>query len=102
MKFISLKALSRLLLASCLVFTSHFALAEAKIPYEESSKQQVINLNSSTLDQLVTLKGIGTKKAEAILAYREQVGAFISIDDLIKVKGIGEKVLMDNKSRLSI
>lgn len=102
MKFISLKALSHLLLASCLVFTSNFALADAKIPYEASSKQQVINLNSSTLEQLVTLKGIGQIKAQAILVYREQVGAFKSIDDLIKVKGIGEKVLMDNKSRLRI
>ena len=50
----------------------------------------------------MTLKGIGHKKAQAILAYREQIGAFKSIDDLTKVKGIGEKILMDNKTRLKI
>jgi len=102
MKIISLKALSRLLLASCLIFTSHFTLAEDKVTYEVGDKQQVIHINNSTVEQLVTLKGIGQKKAEAILAYREQVGSFKSIDDLMKVKGIGAKVITDNKSRLAI
>jgi competence protein ComEA len=50
----------------------------------------------------MTLKGIGQKKAQAILIYREKMGDFKSIDDLMNVKGIGEKVLTDNKDRLKI
>ncbi len=102
MKIISLKALSRLLFASCLIFTSHFTLADDNAPYEVGEQKQVVHLNNSTVEQLLTLKGVGQKKAAAILAYREQMGAFKSVDELIKVKGIGEKVLMDNKSRLTI
>ena len=102
MKTISRIALTRLFLATCLAFTSHFALAENKASYETIAQQQVIHLNNSTMEQLVTLKGIGQKKAQAILAYRQQIGAFKSIQDLTKVKGIGEKVLIDNKSRLKI
>jgi|GEM_PF-1980664 len=102
MNIISLKALSRLLLAICIAFTSNFSLAENVTKHELNAQLQVIHINESSLEQLLTLKGIGQKKAEAILAYREKVGNFKSIEELIEVKGIGEKILMDNKSRLKI
>jgi len=45
-----------------------------------------------------SLNGIGIKKAEAIVRYRKQYGAFKSQEDLINVKGIGEKTLKKNKA----
>lgn len=102
MKTLSRTALIRLIIATLLVFTHHFALAESKIPKQANTQQQVIYLNKSTVEQLSTLKGIGEIKARAIVNYREQVGGFKAIEDLMKVKGIGEKVLLDNKSRLKI
>ncbi|MBK9664640.1 MAG: helix-hairpin-helix domain-containing protein [Gammaproteobacteria bacterium] len=39
------------------------------------------------------LQGVGLKKAEAIVAYRNEHGPFKSVDDLVNVKGIGEKSL---------
>ncbi|OUR76776.1 competence protein ComE [Colwellia psychrerythraea] len=68
----------------------------------QSAKQQVVNLNKSTLEQLVTLKGVGHSKAQAIIVYRQQVGAFKSVNELTKVSGIGEKIVSENKARLSI
>ncbi len=65
-------------------------------------KQQVVNLNKSTFEQLVTLKGVGHTKAQAIIVYRQQVGAFKSVNDLTKVSGIGEKIVAENKARLVI
>lgn len=65
-------------------------------------KQQVVNLNKSTVEQLLTLKGVGNTKAQAIIAYRQQVGGFKSIDELTKVSGIGDKIVSQNKTRLSI
>ncbi|MDO6428237.1 helix-hairpin-helix domain-containing protein [Thalassotalea sp. 1_MG-2023] len=59
-----------------------------------------IALNNADAAQLSTLKGIGTKKAQAIILYREQIGQFSSLDDLLNVKGIGKKILLDNQSRL--
>jgi len=48
------------------------------------------------------MKGIGIKKAQAIVAYRDKHGKFKSVDDLAKVKGIGKKTIAMNKANLSI
>lgn len=50
-----------------------------------------VDINHATATELTTLKGIGEKKAAAIISYRDSHGAFNSIDDLSKVKGIGKK-----------
>ena len=46
------------------------------------------------------LKGVGIKKAEAIVVYRNKHGKFKKLDDLLLVKGIGKKILLDNKINL--
>jgi competence protein ComEA len=48
------------------------------------------------------LKGIGMSRAHAIVAYREKNGAFKSADDLRKVKGIGAKVLEQNRANIQV
>ena len=58
-----------------------------------NSKQGTININTATLEELQTIKGIGKKKAEAILKYRKEHGAFRTKEDLLQVKGIGKKAL---------
>ena len=58
-----------------------------------NSKQGTININTATLEELQTIKGIGKKKAEAILQYRKEHGAFRTKEDLLQVKGIGKKAL---------
>jgi len=91
-----------------LTSTVSFAQSDKIITKNESavasvkSQAAVVYLNNSSIEQLVTLKGIGHKKAQAILAYRKQIGAFKSVSELINVKGIGEKILTDNKEWLKI
>jgi competence protein ComEA len=51
-----------------------------------------VNLNTASVDELKELKGIGPAKAEAIVKYREEHGNFKSTEDIIAVKGIGEKL----------
>lgn len=102
MKNISPKALICALLTSTLFFTVNVISAEPKVATHVEVIQQNVDLNKSTVDDLVTLKGIGHKKAQAIVAYRQQIGTFKSVSELINVKGIGEKIISDNKDRLKI
>jgi len=61
-----------------------------------------LNLNTATKDELVALPGIGPAKAQAIIDYRNQHGPFKSIDEIRKVKGIGEKLFLQIKPELAI
>ncbi len=56
-----------------------------------------VDINTATLDQLQTLKGVGPALAQRIIDYREEHGPFTSVEDLLHVKGIGEATL--NKFR---
>lgn len=50
-----------------------------------------ININTATQSELQTLNGVGEATAAAIIQYREENGMFKSVDDLVNVKGIGNK-----------
>ena len=60
-----------------------------------------IDINTVDARELAhAIIGVGPSKAEAIVNYRIEHGPFKSIDDLIKVKGIGHKIIAENKERL--
>ena len=60
--------------------------------YEQNVQEGKVNLNTAQMKELCTLSGIGEAKAEAILAYRNEIGAFSSIEQLKNVAGIGESL----------
>ncbi len=61
-----------------------------------------ININTADKTALMEMiNGIGEKKAEAIIAWREQNGPFKSVDDLALVKGIGNSTVEKNRDKLS-
>ena len=59
-----------------------------------------VDINTAGKKELVSLSGIGAKKAEAIMEYRK-ANCFKSIDELAKVKGIGKKTVEKNKDNLT-
>jgi competence protein ComEA len=61
-----------------------------------------LDLNTATKEQLVALSGIGPAKAQAILDYRAQHGAFKTVDELKDVKGIGAKRFEKLKPELTV
>lgn len=71
------------------------ALSNEKNTVPQSSMQQMAktNINQATSKELAAIKGIGTKKAQAIIDYREANGSFTDIQALTKVKGIGQATL---------
>ena len=61
-----------------------------------------INLNTATQAQLESLPGVGPKAAQRILDYRKQNGHFKKIEDLMNVKGFGEKTFLKLKPMLTV
>jgi competence protein ComEA len=61
-----------------------------------------VNINSADVEKLASLKGVGPAKAAAIIADREANGPFTSIDDLLRVKGIGEQTVEWNRDTLTV
>jgi competence protein ComEA len=62
----------------------------------------LLNINNASLEQLEKMKGIGAKKARAIIEYRLKNGNFATIEDLSNVKGIGSKFIDKNKASMSV
>ena len=62
----------------------------------------VVNLNTATATQIATLPGIGEKAAQRIIEYREKNGGFKKIEELMNVKGIGEKSFLKLKPLITV
>lgn len=69
---------------------------------QEESSEELVNINTASLEELCTLDGIGEVIAGRIIEYRGENGPFTSADELINVKGIGEKKLEDIRDRICV
>ena len=84
----------------------HYALGWYSVPFlcwprnPAPAATEKINLNSATVEQLQSLPGIGPAIAKSIVEYRTKVGKFNRIEEIINVKGIGEKKFQKIKDRL--
>ena len=67
---------------------------------KEEAKEGKVNINTATVEELKTLKGVGEKKAEAIIEYRKKNGSFQTKEDLMKVRGIGKKLFESFQERI--
>lgn len=69
---------------------------------KEVGKEGKVNINTATVEELKTLKGIGEKKAEAIIEYRKKNGSFKNKEELMKVRGIGKKLYESFQERVIV
>ena len=76
------------------------AAIPAGVTSKETSKEGKVNINTATVEELKTLKGVGEKKAEAIIEYRKKNGSFKTKEDLMKVRGIGKKLFESFEERI--
>jgi competence protein ComEA len=67
-----------------------------------SSVMAPVNLNTASVAQLETLPGIGKSTAERILEYRQKNGAFKKVEDLMNVRGVGEKSFLKLKPLVTV
>ena len=87
-------------LALCLGLA--FGSASVLAQKSGSASTEKVNLNTATAEQLQSLPGIGPATAKGILEYRAKVGKFNRIEEIINVRGIGEKKFQKIKDRLIV
>lgn len=86
----------------------YFAWKQKQKPTIQPSAQPVLTqstkiyLNSASLAQLTTLDGIGQKKAQAIIDYRQAKGGFKTIEEIQNIQGIGAKIFQKNQPKLAL
>ncbi len=111
---VNMELLMKSILISATLMAALFSLnvyagevsSQSKVDLQNENSHQAqslnVNINTSSVEELVLLNGIGESKAKAIVEYRESNGMFKVIGDLTNVKGIGPKLVEKNRANLSL
>lgn len=83
-------------------YTSQTTTALTTVSETQPDSAGLININTASAQQLMQLSGIGEVKARAIVRYREENGGFKSVDEILNVKGIGEKTFEKIRSQITV
>jgi len=75
---------------------------DACIDSQTSTQTGLININTASIEELMTLPGIGESKAQDIIKYRETNNGFKSIEELTNISGIGESILVKIKENITV
>jgi len=90
-----------LVLSLVAVVLATFAPALWSQPAQEQGTEKV-NINTATAEEIAQLKNIGSAYAMRIVEYRQENGPFEKAEDILKVKGIGEKTYELNKKIITV
>lgn len=89
--------------ASTAVTQNKTPAAKPEAAAQPQQEQEQVSINEATAEQLsAVMNGVGLKKAQAIVSYREQYGPFSAIQQLSEVPGIGNALIERNASRLKL
>ena len=96
----------RMIIPGALLLLVVLALTAAPAPLAAGKAQKgepdLINVNTAELEELVTLPGIGEAYARRLIEYRKKHGPFERVEDLLNVRGIGDRTLERIRSRVTV
>ncbi|MBI1745268.1 MAG: helix-hairpin-helix domain-containing protein [Acidobacteria bacterium] len=99
MRWIHLRGWVTLITALCV---TALAVQSPVLAVEKKTSQAKVNINQAGSEQLVTLPGIGPAMAKRIIEHRTKNGPFKRVEDIMSVKGIGEKKFQKIRERLTL
>jgi competence protein ComEA len=97
--YLSLLALVLVLAAQPAITASQSAGSQ---PAARPAPTNIVNINTALVPELETLPGVGTKTAERIIEYRQKNGPFKKVEELMNVRGLGEKNFLKLKAQLTV
>ena len=81
---------------------SRAAASPAAAPKAGASEARPVDINTADMAALESVPGIGKSLSQRIIAFREKNGPFQSVDDLLKVQGVGEKSIQKLRPYLTV
>ena len=101
-----IRMLAAILTAITIIGAPHAAAAgqsrRSAVPGAKSGTGSVVNINSAGAAELQSLPGVGAKTAARIIEYRQKNGPFKKVEELMNVRGIGEKNFLKLKNQLTV
>ncbi|MDA1094036.1 MAG: helix-hairpin-helix domain-containing protein [Acidobacteria bacterium] len=89
-------------LALVTVLGAGAVMAEQAPAPAQATTQSLIDVNTATAEQLQTLPGVGPRTAERIIEYRRDNGGFKKVEDLMNVRGIGERSFLQLRPLVTV
>ncbi len=103
MRLLTTRAITALSVVMLLASLAQAAPQQSSSASEtKSTPSTIVNINTATAAQLDKLPGIGPAVAARIIEYRQKNGQFKKVEELMNVKGIGEKSFLKLKSQLTV
>ena len=92
-----------ILVAGFMAFSQTAALCATKVEVKANlAAAALVNVNKASAEELQVIRGIGPSLAERIIQYRDEHGRFEKVEDLVKVRGIGEAKFEKIKEQVSL
>lgn len=100
---INVAFLALFFITTSVLFSGQYYAAEKTAQKHQQIVTLTVNINNASAEELADiLTGVGLNKAKTIVAYREKIGSFKTIDDLLGVKGIGPATIEKNRHKLKL
>jgi len=101
-RHLSIAALVALAVISLVAVPASASVSQAKPADTKAAPAPVVNINTAPAEQLEILPGVGARTAARIIEYRQKNGGFKKVEELMNVRGIGEKSFLRMKNQLVV